>query len=369
MTGKRHSSSEIPQRKPVPLDCWPKEDRRVWHLATSPVDPFTDRGGERTAFRPITNDRVRKSYGQWLSSLVRMDATILQAFAADRITPSTIKTFVEQQQGIGNLASTIGCRLGDILIMARLFDPTRDWSFIPRMAARLRAIARPTGNKRLSLRASHELLHLGHKLMAAAVLVKPNSRAAVLYRDGLIIATMAHLPLRRSNFVRLTIGRDLVKTTSGWTIELTGDQTKNHQPLSFDWPDDLTTHLQTYLETHRSYLLSRHGRWHKDASRALWVSWDGSPLTEMSLYDIIRKRTKAEFGATMNPHMFRDAAATTLAISDPAHVLSAAPLLGHLNADTTYRYYIMSKSLDAGRKYQRLIAEMRRASKSPRITK
>lgn len=253
--------------------------------------------------------------------------------------------------------------------MARLFDPARDWSYIPRITARLRALSPPVRSKRHSLKGSHELLHLGHKLMAAAALVNIVSRAAVLYRDGLIIATMAHLPLRRSNLVRLTLGRDMAKTQSGWNIALTGDQTKNYQPLFYNWPDDLLPHLETYLKTYRPFLLSRLGRWRKDASSALWVSWDGSPLTEMSLYDIIRKRTKAEFGFAMNPHMFRDAAATTLAICDPTNVRSASPLLGHTSSDTTYKYYIMSRTIEAGRNYQRLILEMRKAGKSPRFDK
>ena len=37
-------------------------------------------------------------------------------------------------------------------------------------------------------------------------------------------------------------------------------------------------------------------------------------MTEIALYDRIRARTKAAFGAAINPHLFRDAAATTMAV-------------------------------------------------------
>ena len=74
-------------------------------------------------------------------------------------------------------------------------------------------------------------------------------------------------------------------------------------------------------------------------------------MTEMAIYDVIRGRTKAAFGKALNPHLFRDAAATTLAISSPKHVRSAAPLLGHRTFTTTERHYIQAKGLDAHRQF------------------
>ena len=74
-------------------------------------------------------------------------------------------------------------------------------------------------------------------------------------------------------------------------------------------------------------------------------------MTQMALYDRIRARTKDSFGVAINPHLFRDAAATTLAIADPAHVRVAAPLLGHRNFGTTERYYRQARSQEAHRAY------------------
>ena len=58
-------------------------------------------------------------------------------------------------------------------------------------------------------------------------------------------------------------------------------------------------------------------------------------MTQMAIYDRIRARTKEQFGVAINPHLFRDAAATTMAIADPANVRLAAPLLGHRTFTTT----------------------------------
>ena len=74
----------------------------------------------------------------------------------------------------------------------------------------------------------------------------------------------------------------------------------------------------------------------KPAGEALWVSSRGSALTEMAIYLRIREHTQKAFGQAINPHLFRDAAATTLAIADPAHVRVAAPLRPpHLHHDRT----------------------------------
>jgi site-specific recombinase XerD len=116
-------------------------------------------------------------------------------------------------------------------------------------------------------------------------------------------------------------------------------------------PEVLRESLELYLKEYRPLLLARRGRWYNGADDALLVSTDGSPMTEMALYDRIRLQTKKAFGKAMNPHLFRDAAATTLAIEDPKHVRVAAPLLGHRQLDTTERFYMQATSLEAHCRY------------------
>jgi integrase/recombinase XerD len=84
---------------------------------------------------------------------------------------------------------------------------------------------------------------------------------------------------------------------------------------------------------------------------ALWVSKDGSPMTQMAIYDRVRAHTLEAFGRPMNPHLFCDAAATTLAIEDPQHVRLAAPLLGHRTFATTERYYVQAMGLQAHKRF------------------
>ena len=74
-------------------------------------------------------------------------------------------------------------------------------------------------------------------------------------------------------------------------------------------------------------------------------------MTQMALYDMIRGRTQDGFGDYSNPHSFRDAAATTMAVEDPDHIRLAAPLLGHRSPATTERHYQLAQSLDAHRQF------------------
>jgi integrase len=165
------------------------------------------------------------------------------------------------------------------------------------------------------------------------------------------IALVTLVPLRRRNLAGLRIGRNMVDLYGTWLIALDAGETKTQAPHEIAWPKELAAPLLTYLTVHRPLLSSRVGRWSKPIDSALWVSSRGSPMTEMGIYLRVRQHTRAAFGVAINPHLFRDAAATTLAIADPENVRVAAPLLGHRTFTTTERYYQQAKSLEAHRQY------------------
>jgi site-specific recombinase XerD len=183
--------------------------------------------------------------------------------------------------------------------------------------------------------------------------------SAVFFRDGLIIALLALRPLRRRNLAALTIGSDLIRENEKWTIVLPPSATKTKVTLEYEWPEPLNDFLETYLAQHRPTLLARNGRWTAPVQDRLWVSSDGSPLTQIAIYDRIVARTRVAFGRSVNPHLFRDSAATTVAIYDPKHVLLAGPLLGHRSFTTTERTYIQAQTLEAHREFASKIASLR----------
>ena len=351
MSGGPYGRGKAPERACLNLAAWPEPDRALWLAALAPDDPFAERGATRSAHRYRTNLKIERSYGRWLTFLNRRDLLISTRNPAERITADVVRDYVHELDRLDNRKQTVLGRLQDLTEMAKVLAPDRDWTFIARIASKVRARTEPASDKRARLVGTDELVTLGIRFMDGATLEGTTLQSATAFRDGLIIALLALRPLRRGNLVHLTIGVDLVRSGSGWTIAIPPSETKTHAPLEFEWPVSLTAALDTYLLTHRPVLLKQRNRWHKAAGDRLWISSHGSPLTQMAVFDIVTKRTRAAFGRAINPHLFRDAAATTMAIHDPDKVRTAATLLAHRTFATTERHYIQAQSLHAHREF------------------
>ncbi len=68
----------------------------------------------------------------------------------------------------------------------------------------------------------------------------------------------------------------------------------------------------------------------------------------------------------VNPHLFRDCAATSLAIEDPAQVRVAAQVLGHGAFATTERHYNLARGQEATESWHRALEGLRRAGRPGR---
>jgi integrase/recombinase XerD len=349
MSGGPYGRGKAPERACLKTEQWPDADRQLWTAATRPSDLLDPDTGARSGCAPNTNAKAEKGYGRWLTFLTLTDGDALLLKPADRITPERVKAYVKSLQGLSNATGTILARLQELGEVARVLDPDRDWGFINRFSSRVRAAHRPARPK-THLKLTDELLDLGLNLVEQA---KGNSGldAAILHRDGLLIGLLSLLPLRRRNLADLRLGRNLIATKSGWLLVLAEQETKTHRQLELPFPDVLREAFDVYLARHRPYLAARSGRWAKPSGCALWISKDGSPMTEIALYDRVRLRTADAFGNPLNLHLFRDAAATTLAIADPEHVRIAAPLLGHSSFSTVEKYYQQATAISAHRQY------------------
>jgi hypothetical protein len=114
----------------------------------------------------------------------------------DRITPETVREYIIELDRLGNKKGTILARLEELTEMAKVLGPDRRWSFIAKMVSRVRARRDPPSAKHARLVCSDELVSLGLRLMDSAAGARTPRRAAVLFRDGLIIALLALRPLR-----------------------------------------------------------------------------------------------------------------------------------------------------------------------------
>jgi integrase len=308
----------------------------------------------------ISNFKAQQGYGRWLTFLQFNDKDALALPAANRITPERVIAYVKCLQDIGNSTQTMMGRLQELGEAAKVFGPDRTWTFINRIAAKIRARHRPSRSKK-HLRLSDELVELGRRLIEQAKLASELD-AALLHRDGLMIAMMAYAPFRRRNVAGIRIGHNLICVGGIYLLVLNEEETKTHNVQELYVPEDLLEPLEVYLQKYRPYLVSRPGRWTKPVDHELWVSKDGSPMTQTAIYDRIRARTAEAFGTPMNPHLFRDAAATLMAIADPARARIAAPLLGHRTFGTTERYYQQAQNMEAHQSFIEVMLSLGGAS-------
>jgi integrase/recombinase XerD len=73
----------------------------------------------------------------------------------------------------------------------------------------------------------------------------------------------------------------------------------------------------------------------------------------------ISEATRRQLGVAVSPHLFRDAAATTMTSQSPRDARAIRDLLGHKGFDTVDKHYNHAKMIDASRHYARmLVAKM-----------
>ncbi|MBT4041859.1 MAG: site-specific integrase [Rhodospirillales bacterium] len=178
-------------------------------------------------------------------------------------------------------------------------------------------------------------------------------QAEVQYRDGLLIAILAARPVRLKNLTSIVVGHHLILVDDVYWLVFEAGEVKNARHIEVPVPIALTPYLDEYLNEYRPKLLM------DNQTDRLWVSRFGA-LTDGSIRHQIKKRTEVAFGKAVNPHLFRDCAATSIAIHDPEHVWITANILGHNTLATSQKYYDQSRMLEAGRHFQSHIISLRK---------
>ena len=178
----------------------------------------------------------------------------------------------------------------------------------------------------------------------------------------MLVALLAARPLRLRNLTDLALDRTLVLRGTQWSIEFPASDTKTREAIELPWPELLVAPLEIYLARHRRVLAQLRGGSLVSVGGALWISRHGSPMSREAIYGRIKARTLEGLGRAINPHLFRDCAATSIAIDDPDHVRVALPLLGHRAISTTERYYNQARNVEASRLMQKVLLSLRRGA-------
>jgi site-specific recombinase XerD len=346
----------------MPFAEWPQHDRVAWLVALEPAG-FLEAGGVAAEWSEGGRRMVVDSYGRWLTWLARTEQLDRSARPEDRVTRERVAAYAEALL-VGNAPMTVQGRIGQLGRAMRALAPVADWSWLSRAADRMRAEAAPVREKRSRMQEVQALADLGLGLMRRAQASDEHFaiQRAALYRDGLIIALLAHRPLRIRTFAAVTLGQHLTRRDKEWRLAFAAADTKTRQPLEMPFPDGLVPCLELYLGQHRPVLLRGKpvpGQARPPTS-ALWIAKGGRMMSSDAISVQITTHTRTAFGQPVNPHLFRDCAATSIAIQDPEHVRMIAPILGHSTIATSERHYNQARTLEASRRYQQAIGRTRR---------
>jgi integrase/recombinase XerD len=343
-------------RHAVPLNDWPAADQAMWQSVIAEGDIF-DGQGPGANWVPTTIDNTRKAYGYWLHWLgINGLLSMPVRHPLDRITPERIGAYIEDMQD-NTAPLTRFVYILDLLRFAQVVTPNKNWNWLKCVKNRLWARALPSRDKAPLIRNSRELFELGLDLMneASGVTCRYNPfQAQVQFRDGLLIAILASRPVRLKNLTAIEIGRHLIRTDNIYWLVFEADEVKNRRHIEVPIPAMLAPYIDDYLSNHRPRLLQ------STTSNRLWVSRFGGNLTCNSVRRQIKLHTEVAFGKAITPHLFRDCAATSIAIHDPEHVWITSNILGHNTLATSQKYYDQSRMLEAGRHYQSTIADLHR---------
>lgn len=346
---------EDPTRRCLKVHEWPQLDQAAWYALFDAGDILDGTVGAGVHWEEATRQKYRKGYGRWLSYLISTERLDAEICAADRVTPERIQAYIAKLHDDGIADWTIWGRIAELLAVVKGFSPDTDWSWLRRVVRFMETNSQDSRNKMPRLRPAAEVAAWAYARMDEIIATPPIRHPACHYRDALMIGLLITCPtMRLGNLTMIEIGRHLQKHDEAFHLYFMPDETKTDVHLSIPVPRSLTPYLEYYLNVVRLEMLNG------SESGRLWITRYGAPMKDKTIFDRIIKVTKRAFGVSINPHLFRDCAATTIAIDDPEHVGTAAHVLGHNDPRTTEKHYIQANSLAAGRRLRKSVDALRK---------
>ena len=335
---------EDPSRRCLPVNEWPEHDQRLWADIQNPGDILDGTIGTGYHWSVDTREKYRKGYGRWLTHLHTSDQYDDMETPSERITVERVRGYVAELET--QIAEwTKWGRLAELLAVAKAFAPNQDWTWLRGLVRFLETNSNDSKNKLPRLRPAGEIAAWGYDRMDDIILDPPDRDPASKYRDALMITLLINCPtMRLKNLAMIEIGKHLIQLEEGYRLEFARHETKTRKPMTIPVPAGLWPHINHYIEVVRPQLLLSNN------TDRLWITRYQQPMKGKTIYGSITRTTKKAFGVSINPHLFRDCAVTTVAIEDPTHIGIAAPILGHTDPRTTEEHYIQANALVAGRK-------------------
>ncbi|MGO4389498.1 hypothetical protein AB4Y85_18390 [Microvirga sp. 2YAF29] len=188
-------------------------------------------------------------------------------------------------------------------VMMQAMAPDRNWRWLQEACNRVQINAKPSRDKRARMRPTAEIFAAAVAELEHLPSGSLSLKQALTYRDALMLALLAARPLRVKNFSALELGRHLFALDDGWLIAIPAEETKTHQPLSFELPEPLLPWFARYLSEVRVLFP------HAAESSRLWLGKESVMRDSHAVYRRITKLTRRLFGTPINPHLLRGCAA------------------------------------------------------------
>lgn len=358
-------------RKPYSAHCtpildWPIAHQEAWNSAFKKHGLFA-KPNAAIKWRKHSIDKTRKGYGVWLHWSLTRSVLAADVIANSRpeelVTRDHVQAFVDD---LINSASPMTVynrvqELYDTIVNITPHLPKAHWAWLRAAWQNLRNDAVPVRNKLLRLKEADQLEILGLKLMREAEAApKRNHRRregltdiqrALMYRDGLMIALLIRRPFRIKNFYSLSIGTNFLIEDAGISFAFQAIEMKGKRSMAVPFPANLLPHLKRYIEHYRPILLTASAKAKGEPIDALWISRDGTALTQGPVRVAIYNRTEKEFGVRIPPHWFRDSAVTTLIRDKPESAKITGAILGHADHNIVQKHYNQSQMIHASRRH------------------
>lgn len=351
------------ERTSLPLNDWPDQDRRLWQSATEEGGYF-QKAGKASHWSEATKLQVQKGYAKWLWYLQSSGLLDPAVFPSERISEDHLRGYLAELDRQGLASVTITSRITDLTEAIRVMEPKADLTLLRDLCTRLNARAVPSRKKAERIRAPSEIWEA-----AAAQMWSIRSegiltvQSASRFRDAMSVAFLIWSPIRLSNLQSLTLGETITFAGDLWRCSLAAHQMKDKKPLDFYLPQDeeYRALMQLYLRRYRQKLL-RQPEFPIDAplpsGGPLWVSTRAEAMSGQSLYYGCKRCTKATLGTAINPHLFRDCAASALTADKPEYVLAAARILNHNQLSTTLTHYEHASMIQAASRLHDVIGQI-----------
>jgi integrase len=312
----------------------------------------------------ITRNDLARRYGYFLTYLQEQGQLDPSAAAAAQITPEAIEGYLASIEPHWS-SVTIAQTLFKLAGIGSLLAPKQDWSWLREIACDrdLDAHPKPRFDRIVT---SERLVEAGLGLIRTA---RRNRRLrrywrATMIRNGLMVALLAHAPIRLKNLVDLKLGTSFKRIGDCWWIVLGRQQTKSRAPDERPVPRCLNQAIAIYLTYARPVLLGEpefiigqddeSGSARDSLTGPLWVGSTGEPLGYSGVERTIMGTTRQTLGRALSPHDFRRNGATTARFHAGNEPNLASGLLHHRDRNVTENYNLAS-SFEAAQRFANIV--------------